>query len=184
MTFRATIFYNVSPLLAHVSLPAIPKLPQCQPLAATAGSREVQGETGAYLWWQEEDLCWYVTLSSSAQDIAYVDVRIKLIYTVIQYVIQVVWKQQLICTDFLFKCFLVVLIYTSACVSALDDAVGNVTKALQDKGMLENSIIVFSTDNGGAANGYNMNMANNWPLRWVENSITVFSTDNGGAANG
>ena len=52
-----------------------------------------------------------------------------------------------------------------ACVSALDDAVNNVTKALSDRGLLSNTIIAFSTDNGGPANGYNMNMANNWPLR-------------------
>jgi len=35
-------------------------------------------------------------------------------------------------------------------VSALDDAVGQVAKALADKGMSENTLIVFHSDNGGA----------------------------------
>ena len=50
-------------------------------------------------------------------------------------------------------------------VSALDDGVGKVVKALKDTGMYSNSIIVFSTDNGGPTHGYDGNMASNWPLR-------------------
>jgi len=52
-------------------------------------------------------------------------------------------------------------------VSALDDAIGNVTAALSAKGLLDNSVIIFSTDNGGPANGFDMNHACNWPLRLV-----------------
>ena len=33
--------------------------------------------------------------------------------------------------------------------------------------MLQDSIIVFTTDNGGPANGFNANSASNWPLRGV-----------------
>ena len=50
-------------------------------------------------------------------------------------------------------------------VSCLDSAVGNVTKALHNKGMLDNSVIVFSTDNGGPPNGYDSSCASNEPLR-------------------
>ena len=60
----------------------------------------------------------------------------------------------------------------SAMVSALDDAVGKVLDALIDCDMLENTIIVFSTDNGGPAAGFNRNMASNQPLRWV-NSVGI-----------
>ncbi|KAF6039931.1 hypothetical protein EB796_001783 [Bugula neritina] len=53
-------------------------------------------------------------------------------------------------------------------VSALDDAIGNVTAALSAKGLLDNSVIIFSTDNGGPANGFDMNHACNWPLRGLK----------------
>ncbi|CAH1251943.1 ARSJ [Branchiostoma lanceolatum] len=59
----------------------------------------------------------------------------------------------------------------AAMVSALDDAVGNVTKALSARGMLENSVIIFTTDNGGPAAGFDMNYASNWPLRGVKNTL-------------
>jgi arylsulfatase A-like enzyme len=55
--------------------------------------------------------------------------------------------------------------YITAMVSALDDAVGNITQALHKRGMLNNTIIAFSTDNGGPAAGFDMNQANNAPLR-------------------
>lgn len=56
-------------------------------------------------------------------------------------------------------------------MSKLDDSVGEVVKALQDKNMLENSIIIFSTDNGGPAEGFNINAASNYPLRGVKNTL-------------
>ena len=34
-------------------------------------------------------------------------------------------------------------------VSAMDEAVGNITKALDEKGMMSNTVIIFSSDNGG-----------------------------------
>ncbi|BES94699.1 arylsulfatase b [Nesidiocoris tenuis] len=52
----------------------------------------------------------------------------------------------------------------------LDWSVGEVVAALEKRGMLENSIIVFSTDNGGPAEGFNLNAASNWPLRGVKNT--------------
>ena len=34
-------------------------------------------------------------------------------------------------------------------VTALDDVVGNLTQKLKDVGMYENTILIFSSDNGG-----------------------------------
>lgn len=42
-------------------------------------------------------------------------------------------------------------------VAHLDSSVGTVVHALAQQGMLENSIIVFSTDNGGPSAGFNLN---------------------------
>lgn len=46
-------------------------------------------------------------------------------------------------------------------VKALDEGVGNITKQLERRGMLNDTLIVFTTDNGGPNEGG----ANNWPLR-------------------
>lgn len=39
-------------------------------------------------------------------------------------------------------------------VASLDESVGNITKALKEAGMFSNSVIVFTTDNGGAPAGF------------------------------
>ena len=39
------------------------------------------------------------------------------------------------------------------------------------KKMLKDSILVFTTDNGGPAEGYNRNVASNWPLRGVKDTL-------------
>jgi arylsulfatase B len=57
-------------------------------------------------------------------------------------------------------------------LALLDESVGEVTKALGEKGMLDDSIIVFTTDNGGPAGGFNLNAASNWPLRGVKDSVS------------
>ncbi|XP_054266641.1 arylsulfatase J [Macrosteles quadrilineatus] len=59
----------------------------------------------------------------------------------------------------------------AAMMNKLDDSVGEVVAALKDTGMLENTIIVFTTDNGGPAAGFNLNAASNWPLRGVKNTL-------------
>ncbi|XP_012174370.1 arylsulfatase J [Bombus terrestris] len=56
-------------------------------------------------------------------------------------------------------------------LSKLDESVGQVVEALRKKGMLKNSVIVFSTDNGGPPAGFNLNAASNWPLRGTKNTL-------------
>ncbi|XP_056421409.1 arylsulfatase J isoform X2 [Hyla sarda] len=49
----------------------------------------------------------------------------------------------------------------AAMLSCLDEAVNNITVALQEYGFYENSVIIYSSDNGGQP----MAGGNNWPLR-------------------
>ena len=46
-------------------------------------------------------------------------------------------------------------------VLALDEGIGNIIRALEKKGMANDTLIVFTTDNGGQ----NQAGGNNWPLR-------------------
>ncbi|GFW13553.1 arylsulfatase B [Trichonephila clavipes] len=50
-------------------------------------------------------------------------------------------------------------------VSALDESVGKLVDAFSQRGFLENSIIIFASDNGGDAGSYQKGAASNWPLR-------------------
>eukprot|EP00942_MAST-04A_sp_MAST-4A-sp1_P010230 g10230.t1 len=59
----------------------------------------------------------------------------------------------------------------AAMVKLLDESVGKVTTALSDFGLLEDTIIIFSTDNGGPADFFNKNMASNWPLRGMKRTL-------------
>lgn len=63
--------------------------------------------------------------------------------------------------------------YCAAMVWLLDQSIGNLVQALSDKKMLENSIIIFSSDNGGAGGGYNFNVASNWPLRGGKDTVIL-----------
>lgn len=59
----------------------------------------------------------------------------------------------------------------SAILTHLDHSVGMVVQALEKTNMLKDSIIIFSTDNGGPAEGFNLNAASNYPLRGVKNTL-------------
>ncbi|XP_032512308.2 arylsulfatase B-like isoform X1 [Danaus plexippus] len=59
----------------------------------------------------------------------------------------------------------------AAVLTKLDESVGEVVAALKAKGVLNDSIVVFTTDNGGAAAGFNDNAASNYPLRGVKNTL-------------
>lgn len=52
-------------------------------------------------------------------------------------------------------------------VSALDEAVGNITAALKARGFLDNALLVFTTDNGGPT----YQAANNLPLRGAKTTL-------------
>lgn len=56
-------------------------------------------------------------------------------------------------------------------LTKLDISVGKVVEALEAQGMLQDSIVIFSSDNGGPAAGFNLNAASNWPLRGVKNTL-------------
>ncbi|PSN50827.1 Arylsulfatase B [Blattella germanica] len=59
----------------------------------------------------------------------------------------------------------------AATIRKLDESVGRVVKALQETGKLENSIIVFMSDNGSPTNGpYYQNWGSNHPFRGVKST--------------
>ncbi|XP_046466733.1 arylsulfatase B [Neodiprion pinetum] len=56
-------------------------------------------------------------------------------------------------------------------VTRLDNSVGRTIKALKNAGMLENSIVIFTTDNGAQTEGLHVNYGSNYPLRGLKFSM-------------
>jgi len=71
-------------------------------------------------------------------------------------------------------------LYFEAMVSKMDDSVGQVVEVLHQKRMLNNSIIVFISDNGAPSVEIFQNWGSNYPLRgvsavWLCSRPTVLS---------
>ncbi|XP_058788987.1 arylsulfatase B-like isoform X2 [Phymastichus coffea] len=58
----------------------------------------------------------------------------------------------------------------AAMVSRLDRSVGEVVRALRRSRMLDNSIVVFMSDNGASTQGIHYNRGSNYPLRGIKAS--------------
>jgi arylsulfatase A-like enzyme len=58
-----------------------------------------------------------------------------------------------------------------AMAKQLDDAVGNVTRALTDLNLWENTLVVFTSDNGGPTHRDEATESNNFPLRGGKNTL-------------
>mgnify|MGYP001201482884 CR=1 FL=1 len=56
-------------------------------------------------------------------------------------------------------------------LSCVDEGIGNVTKELERRDMLSNTLFVFTSDNGGPIQGGDSVGARNWPLRGGKHSI-------------
>nr|XP_050032958.2 arylsulfatase B-like [Dermacentor andersoni] len=61
-------------------------------------------------------------------------------------------------------------------VDAMDHSVGQIFKTMGETGMLENVVVLFTSDNGGTPFGYHSSRSFNWPLRGTKFSLWEGST--------
>jgi arylsulfatase A-like enzyme len=59
----------------------------------------------------------------------------------------------------------------AAMIAFVDDAIGNVTRALVTAGLDERTVVVLVSDNGGPTNGNEGDAASNFPLRGGKNTL-------------
>jgi arylsulfatase B len=62
-------------------------------------------------------------------------------------------------------------------IYAIDESVGQIMQALKDSDMLDDSIIFFSSTNGGPSNGLTESKASNFPLRGVRINFSSYFGD-------
>ena len=55
-------------------------------------------------------------------------------------------------------------------VTAMDEVIGDLVKSLKDSGMYDNSVIIFSSDNGAPGKGAGGGAGSNYPLSGYKGS--------------
>ncbi|KAH7943432.1 hypothetical protein HPB52_008158 [Rhipicephalus sanguineus] len=68
------------------------------------------------------------------------------------------------------------LISRKGMIDTVDESVGKLFETLQEAGMLDNSVVLFSSDNGGTPFGDHSSRSFNWPLRGLKMSVWEGST--------
>lgn len=61
-------------------------------------------------------------------------------------------------------------------IDTVDESVGKLFATLQEEGMLDNAVVLFSSDNGGTPFGDHSSRSFNWPLRGMKMSVWEGST--------
>lgn len=56
-------------------------------------------------------------------------------------------------------------------ISVMDQGIGKIITAVEKKGIMDNTIIMFYSDNGGPTQGQHATTGSNYPLRGVSFSL-------------
>ena len=71
-----------------------------------------------------------------------------------------------------------------AMAKCMDDGIGNITRAMKSKAMWENTVVIFTSDNGGPTNNNEGSWSSNFPLRGGKNTLWEGGTRVVGAIRG